>query len=249
MSSSDATHIAVLVMDDSVQDATDLARLIEASPCAREAGFELALEVRAGGVDELERAVATGLPDIAFVDIRLSDEADAPTGIDAVEAVFAGTAVQVVYVSAYDSYHTQVYRTDHASFVKKPASAADVDAALGHALRRLRERRAAPLVLHVRGAERVVDPASIVYLESDRRRVRVHLAGEVVEVYGKLGDFQRSLPASFARCHQSVLVNLDHVSALGKTDVRMVTGDELPVSRRHRAAMREALVAHVRAGR
>lgn len=44
-------------------------------------------------------------------------------------------------------------------------------------------------------------------------------------------------------------MNLDHVSALGQTDVRMVTGDELPVSRRHRAAMREALMAHVRAGR
>ena len=249
MSSSEMTRIAVLVMDDNAQDANDLARLIESSPCARKAGFELALEVRAGGVDELEHIVAAGLPDIAFVDIRLSDEAGAPTGIDVVESVFAGTAVQVVYVSAYDSYHTQVYRTEHASFVKKPAFSADVDAALGHALKRLRERRAAPLVLHVRGTERVVDPASIVYLESDRRRVRVHLAGEVVVVYGKLGDFQRSLPASFARCHQSVLVNLDHVSALGKTDVRMVTGEVLPVSRRHRAETHEALMAHVRAGR
>ena len=154
MSSSEMTRIAVLVMDDNAQDANDLARLIESSPCARKAGFELALEVRAGGVDELEHIVAAGLPDIAFVDIRLSDEAGAPTGIDVVESVFAGTAVQVVYVSAYDSYHTQVYRTEHASFVKKPAFSADVDAALGHALKRLRERRlGAAGVVGARGVE------------------------------------------------------------------------------------------------
>ena len=241
-------RLTVLVADDDARDADELARLIESSPVLREQDVALSVDVCAGGPDALERAVACGVPDIAFVDIRLGAEGD-PTGIDEVEQLFAGTAVQVVYVSAYDSYHTQVYRTDHASFIKKPATQRDVDAALGQVLVRLRERRAAPLVLRAQGEEHVVDPAAIVYLESDRRRVRVHMAGEVLEVYGKLGDFQRALPASFVRCHQSYLVNLDHVSSLGQTGARVTTGEEVPVSRRYRGAAHAALIAHVRAGR
>ena len=66
-------------------------------------------------------------PDIAFIDIVLTEPAPSPntadnaapagadhTGIDLVEQLLAHRpTTQVVYTSGYDNFHTKVYRTPH----------------------------------------------------------------------------------------------------------------------------------------
>lgn len=170
------------------------------------------------------------------------------SGIDEVERLVLGAGTQVIYMSAYDVYHTQVYRTPHVCYLRKPLRKDDVEVALDLALRRLALQADRPLRFQTRGAQRVVRPQEILYLESDLRLVRVHLRGEAVEAYGKLSDLARLLPDRFVRCHQSFLVNLDYVASLDAATLRLTDGSELPVSRRHRAAVRDALFAHVRSG-
>ena len=153
---------------------------------------------------------------------------------------------QVIYVSGYDSFHTQVYRTPHAAYLAKPFTPQDVACAVNLALSAQERSAERPLVLRVKGAERVVRPAEIIYLESSLHLVRVHTARETVEAYTKLGDLLRQLPARFVRTHQSFAVNLDAVSALDAAAVTLNTGETVPVSRRMRAGVREALFAHIR---
>lgn len=170
-----------------------------------------------------------------------------PTGIDAVHALFApGSQTQVIYVSGYDSFHTQVYRTPHAAYLAKPFTPQDVACAVNLALSAQERSAERPLVLRVKGAERVVRPAEVIYLESSLHLVRVHTARETVEAYTKLGDLLCQLPARFVRTHQSFAVNLDAVSALDAAAVTLNTGETVPVSRRMRAGVREALFAHIR---
>ncbi|WP_455136480.1 LytR/AlgR family response regulator transcription factor [Thermophilibacter sp.] len=94
----------------------------------------------------------------------------------------------------------------------------------------------------------VVRPCDIAYAESDRRHVIVHARAGDLRVYGKLSQLEVELPAWFARCHQSYLINLDYVARPGSESVRLVTGVELPVSRRWRPAFKEALFSRVRRG-
>ena len=51
------------------------------------------------------------------------------------------------------------------------------------------------------------------------------------------------------RTHQSFAVNLDAVRSLESTAVTLVSGESIPVSRRMRASVREALFEHIRAER
>ena len=98
-------------------------------------------------------------------------------------------------------------------------------------------------------ADQVVEPAEIRYLESRLHVVRVHAARGVLEVYGKLSDLLDALPARFVRCHQSFAVNLDAVTSLDASSITLVSGEQVPVSRRMRAEVRAALFAHLRARR
>lgn len=169
------------------------------------------------------------------------------TGIDAVERLFtSGSQTQVIYVSGYDAFHTQVYRTHHAAYLAKPFTPQDVAFAVDLALAAGRRAAEAPLILHVKGAERIIRPAEIVYLESSLHLVRIHTASEVIEAYTKLGDLLRQLPERFVRTHQSFAVNLDAVSTLDASTVTLTTGEAVPVSRRMRASVRDALFAHIR---
>lgn len=174
----------------------------------------------------------------------------AATGIDVVERLFGlGARTQVVYVSGYDSFHTQVYRTHHAAYLEKPFNRADVAYALELALAALERSHEEPIAFRLKGADRVVRPAEILYLESNLHVVRVHTRRDTFEIYGKLADLVQQLPARFARCHQSFIVNLAAVASLDATGIVLVTGERVPVSRRMRAGVRQALFAYLRACR
>lgn len=235
---------SVAVVDDSAEDARELLGLLRSSRHADR------LDMRSfSSTGELEAAIAAeGYPDLVFMDICLSEgpREGAPTGIDEVERLFAGTFTQVVYVSGYGSYHTQAYRTEHACYVSKPLNQGDVDEALERAIGRLLARSDRPIGVRVQGTERVLRPKDIRYLESSRRLVRIHMRDEVIETYGKLADYQRNLPERFVRCHQSFIVNLDCIEYLGAASARISGGGEIPVSRRHRTELRDALISHIR---
>lgn len=245
----------IAIVDDRAEDAEALACMVRA--CRRSS------EVCATGegistfaaVDALSARMDGGYaPDIVFVDIVLDPDAaqdgPAPTGIDAVERLFGtGSAAQIVYVSGYDEFHTKVYRTRHAAYLSKPFSEEDVSLALDLALAARESALEKPLTLRVKGVERVVRPSDILYLESSLHALRVHTARGVVETYGKLVDALSQLPRRFVRTHQSFAVNLDAVRSLESTAVTLVSGESIPVSRRMRASVREALFEHIRAER
>ena len=103
--------------------------------------------------------------------------------------------------------------------------------------------------MRVKGVERIVRPADILYLESSLHALHVHTAREVIETYGKLADALSLLPRRFVRTHQSFAVNLDAVRSLEQNAVTLISGASVPVSRRMRASVREALFDHIRTER
>lgn len=152
-------------------------------------------------------------------------------------------------MSGYDEFHTQVYRTRHAAYLAKPFSDKDVALALGLAQAAREHASEQPLVVRVKGVERVVRPSDILYLESSLHSLRIHTPREAIETYGKLADALSQLPRRFVRTHQSFAVNLDAVRSLESAAVVLVSGESVPVSRRMRASVREALFEHIRTER
>lgn len=234
----------IAIVDDSREDAQILADMLSRVP--ETAHVEVRM-VQASALGYLVRA--GDIPEILFIDIQLGEGDDARSGIELVERLQGDAPMMaVVYMSGYDRYHTRVYRTEHAAYLRKPFEQEDVAEAvrLVQAARsRVTDR---PLLIRVHGKEVVIAPRDISHIESHLRMVRVHAGEETVEAYGKLSDLESRLPPHFVRSHQSFLVNLDYVADLGTSEVHLTTGDTLPVSRRCRPALKEALFAHIRGG-
>lgn len=231
-----------VVVDDVAREAHALAEMIRTSP-----QFDGAEVVELTTASDLRSYLTSGRPlDVLFVDVCLGEK----NGIELVERLqAAGRGAQVVYVSGYDEFHTRVYATPHASFVRKPLHQEDVELALGQALARREAATAEPLVLRHDHVVDVVRPQDIVYVESNRRHVLIHVHSATHRVYGKLSVLLDGLPGYFVRCHQSYAINLDYVERLSAESVLLVTGESIPVSRRWRTAVREALFSRVREGR
>lgn len=229
----------VLVEDDATQ-AEILRRMVGRSP----RGGEVVVE-HISDAASLEARLAEGSPvDILMMDIELGSE-DA-NGIDLVKRhVPAGSGTQVIYVTGFVEYCTSVYRTEHVYFLAKPVAQDDLDDALDRAFARLAARASKPLSIRFGGKVVLVAPEQISYIESDRRKVHIHVGAEDIETYASLSDIAAELPASFIQCHKSFLVNMDCIRELKGDSVMLASNQAVPVSQKRRKLVREAIFAHI----
>lgn len=256
----------VLIVEDNADQADAIAKLLD----QHERRAELAVTRLASG-KELESYMAGGRrasPDILLMDIVLDDRGasgdrpgaeGAPTahatsspvpanGIDLVRRYFPeGCGTQVIYITGFIEYCTKVYQTEHVYFLTKPVGQGDFDAAIDKALANCAHRPARLLEVQVGGAIKALPLGKISHIESDRRKVCIHANGEVVETYASLSSLCERLPATFIRCHKGFVVNMDCIDELQATDIRLLSGELVPLSQRKRAAVREAFLAHLHA--
>ena len=251
----------VCIVEDNAECATALIDKVAASP------FSEGLVVHEmASRAELESFVSEGHAiDILITDINLGT--DAADGISMVRDLFpAGSKTQVIYATGYIEYCTPVYETQHVYFLVKPIRQSALDDALKKALENLAGQntqdsqegqgaradvppKSSPcsLTFNVRGRTIVVDADRIEYLESERRKLRLHTDGGVMEVYCSLADAQAMLPEGFVRCHKSFVVNLADVVEIGKDDILAKSGSRVPMSQKRRHEVKEALLDYLKA--
>lgn len=236
--------VSVLVVDDDISQAQALERLLGQYPTRK--AFEVEICTSLEAVDERLRH---GLvPDIVFMDVVFDgSDGSSANGIAAVQKLLKQCpGVQVIYVTGHVEYCTRVYRTSHVYFLTKPLQTEDFDDALGKALENLERRIARPFGVKVGGRIMRVLPADIEFVESDRRKVRIHLAGQVIEAYESLGGIARKLPDSFVQCHKSFLVNMDKIAEMRSDQIDLLSGATVPISQKRSRITREAFMDFLR---
>lgn len=230
----------VVIVEDDPAQAEILHRMVERSP----RGDGVAVEHVADVLSLTARLAKSSPIDILMMDIELGSE-DA-NGIDLVKRHFpAGCGTQVIYVTGFVEYCTSVYRTEHVYFLAKPVAQDDLDDALDRSFGRLEARASKPLSIRFGGRTMLVAPRQISYVESDRRKVHIHVGADDIETYASLSDLAEELPASFVQCHKSFLVNMDHIKEFKGDSVVLASNQAVPVSQKRRKLVREAIFAHI----
>lgn len=85
----------------------------------------------------------------------------------------------------------------------------------------------------------------ILYLESDRRLVRIRQEQGEEAFYGSLDDVEEQLSEKgFLRCHKSYLVHMDRVKNFSGDHIVMDDGSILPVSRSYGKEVKRELMLH-----
>lgn len=187
-------------------------------------------------------------PDVIFLDVQMPEF----DGFD-VAASLPDPGPALVFVTAFDRHALKAFDTHACDFLLKPVE----PQRLGRAIERLRASSPpvarpaagvppAQLLIVDRGATHVVRVADIEWLQSADNYVYVHFHGRSLLMRRTLEALLGDLGPAFARTHRSAAVALARVQTLrprGKSDATVVlqSGDEIPCSRQHRAALVEHL--------
>jgi len=222
----------IAIVEDRREDLERLAALLAED--ARGRGWAYTLEAFASGEAFL---AAAGPFDLVFLDVVME-------GVDGLEAArryrARGGRALVVFVTVEADFAIEGYEVDAAAFLVKPAKAEQLHRTLDRLSRRLRGDTLAALAP---GME--VPAGTVLYATVADHYLKVYVAGGMLSPNLSMEELRARLPEDgrFLECSRSVLVNLDHVSKVEAKAVTMDDGTRLPVSRRRRQALVDAIAA------
>lgn len=180
--------------------------------------------------------------DILFLDVILG----ANSGLDIGQAVRERyPQIQTIYMSADANYSLDVFDLEPVYFLHKPIELERLTKALELAARRVDERSRTHLRLGNRGQQYNIPFSEILYIESERRVIIIHRRGTPYRFYGQLDDIEKLVPEYFNRCHQSFLVNMNHVQAILNNRFVIDNGRLIPIAQKRRTASRERFLEFI----
>ena len=181
--------------------------------------------------------------DVIFLDIKMG-------GIDGMRAATAirqvDSRVVLIFVTNTAQYATSGYSVNAQSYLLKPVSFFAFQTEMNRCLASLAQLERDSIVIGSGAVLRRVAIADIIYVESSRHRITVHLAGEDLSFSGTLKALGEELEhQNFAYANSGYLVNLQHLLAINGEDAVMSNGDHLKISRSRKKALMEALTNYI----
>jgi len=239
-----------LIVDDE-----ELARHLIREMLATHPEIEIAAEC-ANGIEAV-KCVAEHKPDLIFLDVQMPKL----TGFDVLELI--GTAVPVIFVTAFDQFAMRAFEVHAVDYLLKPVGRDRFEAALTRAKSRVREAmpRAEELSQAARKPqqyqERIVvkDGTKVIlipvnrldYAEAQDDYVSLASQGKKHLKQQTIAGLEAGLdPACFVRIHRSYIVNLERVARIepyGKDSKLAILADNtrLPVSKTGYARLKALL--------
>ena len=165
--------------------------------------------------------------DILLLDIEMPGM----SGVELAKAVRKETAtVQIVFITGYYEYFSDGFDVSALHYLIKPADERKLMPVLDRAVSNLTYRQRSVLLTSPEG-DRKVSLADIEYVESENVHVAVHTVSGVYRSRISLAKFAEQLDETFIKVHRSYIVNLKYVKKITRTDITMVSGDLVPISR------------------
>lgn len=179
--------------------------------------------------------------DLLFLDVVFSQREQ---GLRLAEALRqCRCAADMVFISSSPEYAAASFDVQPLHYLVKPVRQEKLDAALDrflsrHAAKYLRLKTARGMLQ--------VDLAEVLYFEIYAHEIVISLTGGGRQTcVGTLKQLQELLPShAFVRPHRSYIVNLEHVSEIVCYQIRMRSGDTVPVSKNLYQQVQRAFIAY-----
>jgi len=185
--------------------------------------------------------------DLVFLDIELN----MMNGVEVAGFIrdnLKNEAVQIVFVSAKDSYYQQLFDSRPMHFLHKPLAAEFVIKDIQKAMKL--SGKMGQVFLYKQGHATCRQPLKdIIYFESLGRQIKMATVKEDICFYGKLGDVTDFLKKHrFFATHKSYLVNYMHVIEFRQKELVMSNKIIIPVSRQKSSEVMNILLSYEKEG-
>ena len=188
------------------------------------------------------------LNDVKFDLLILDIELDLLNGIEVGKRVrekMNNNTMQIVYISAKESYAMELFDIRPLNFLVKPLN----DKKLTEVAIKAMELSGVKIdffEFNIGKLKHRYNINDILYFESNGRKIKIVLKNETKEFYGKLKIISNELNGKgFYLIHNAYLVNYDKVIEQRNEEVKLINGEELPISRNNRKKMKEILLSHM----
>lgn len=207
---------------------------------------------------EGKKMIVKHQPDLLFLDIQMPGK----SGFDLLQEL-STYDFEVIFITAFDQYAIQAIKFSAVDYLLKPINPAELQQAVERAVVKNKQKRqnlqlenliqllyqkkdTHRIALTTLKETRFIPTADIVRCEASNNYSIFFLTDrEKITVSKPIYEYEELLtPYGFIRCHQSHLVNRDHVKSWVKEDggyLLLTTGDQVPVSRNKKEAVINAM--------
>lgn len=167
--------------------------------------------------------------DIVLFDVKMRRI----SGIDAAKKLReTDRSVVIIFLTTYTDFVFSSFEAEPIRYLIKPLIYEDFSEAMEKAVEKADENCRSCYCMTFGGAAFRLPVKEIQYFSSEGRTVEAHCDSGQYSFYAKLDEVEADeLLTDFLRCHQSILVNPDHIRRITKESVTLFSGEQLPVSR------------------
>ncbi len=136
-------------------------------------------------------------------------------------------------------------------YLLKPIDEQKFSGVMGRAVNQVmndRTRRKKTLEIQVANTKKFVPWDDIMYVESMNHKVILHTKDKNIEYYAKISDIETELQGDFYRIHKGYLINLSYVDEYNKTEVTLLSGEVLLISKHKYAGFVKAHLRFMKQG-
>ena len=179
--------------------------------------------------------------DILLLDIEMPEM----SGIELAKTVRKeNSTVQIVFITGYYEYFSDGFDVSALHYLIKPADERKLLLVLDRAVNNLNYRQRAVLMNTPEGDVKV-SLADICFVESENVHVAVHTVIGVYRSRISLAKFAEQLDETFIKVHRSYIVGLKYIKRINRTDITMLNGEIVPISRGMYDEVHAALIKYL----
>lgn len=141
--------------------------------------------------------------------------------------------VPIIFVTAREDRMFDTFSVQPFGFVRKSRFLEDLNEAVRIFLETNPELTAEMVMFSTPSGDFQVNVKQIVFIESSLHAQYIHLNGQsAIETHSSMSNFESLLAdKGFIRIHKGYIVNYRHIKRIENSDVRLTTGELLPLSR------------------
>lgn len=172
---------------------------------------------------------------LLFMDILAKDG----SALNAVRYIYENQIdTDLIFITASTEHVFECYHYHTFAYLLKPVSENDISSELQRYIKELTQSSRF-LSISVSGVSHQIPISSILYIESNRRKVTIHTVQSDYQCYQKLDDMEEKLSnEGFIRCHQSYLAAIRHIKECSTSQLT-IQEHSIPISRRYQPKLKE----------
>ena len=179
--------------------------------------------------------------DILLLDIEMPEM----NGVELAKTVRReNSTIQIIFITGYYEYFSDGFDVSALHYLIKPADERKLLPVLDRAVGNLTYRQRSVLLTSPEGDVKV-SLADICYVESQNVHVAVYTVSGVYRSRISLAKFAEQLDETFIKVHRSYIVGLKYVKKISRTDITMLNGDLVPISRGMYDEVHAALIKYL----